>query len=97
MEIKKPAALKTEAVAAKRGRYPVDLTVSNGFITTTTRIVVAVFDSPIIKAGDEEIVRLSEMVNLAGKIVDNGLGMNDPALLSLKAAQLNLNLATRRL
>ena len=82
--LKDPSALQAEATSTERGRYPVDLTVSNGFLSTTTQVHVAVFDLPMVKAGDGGIVLANEAVSLNGQVLDNGLGQADADGVSLR-------------
>ena len=61
-----------------------DLTVSNGFLSTTTQVHVAVFDLPMVKAGEGGIVLANEAVSLNGQVLDNGLGQADADGVSLR-------------
>jgi hypothetical protein len=83
LSVKEPSARQTEATAVERGRYPVNLAVSNGFLSVNVQVLVGVYDRPVVKAGEGGIVRSNEDVELAVHIMDNGLGQNDPDPLKL--------------
>ncbi|MGH7451148.1 MAG: PKD domain-containing protein, partial [bacterium] len=68
-----PHVMKTKATFAKRGRYVLRLTASDGLLTASDDLTIIVNERPIISAGPDQQVNSLQAL-LAGQIIDSGLG-----------------------
>jgi hypothetical protein len=78
IRIENPQQLQTPVTFSKRGVYELSLEASNGRLSTTLPVVITVNQMPVISAGVNQIVTLTDestaQITLDGLVTDDGLG-----------------------
>jgi hypothetical protein len=78
IRIENPQQLQTPVTFSKRGVYELSLEASNGRLATALPVVITVNQMPVISAGVNQIVTLTDestaQVTLDGLVTDDGLG-----------------------